>query len=75
MTNKYLYLHVLQGNYGFGHGWEDICQSESLLEMLEDLRAYRDNAPEYSFRIIKRREPNPEHKGDNHGCSDIIADL
>jgi hypothetical protein len=22
--NKYLYLYVLQGNYGYGHGWEDL---------------------------------------------------
>ena len=24
--NKYLYLYVVQGNYG-GHGWEDLAES------------------------------------------------
>lgn len=51
---KYRYLHVLQGNYG--QGWEDICQSEDRAEMVSDRRAYRENAPEYPYRIIGRRE-------------------
>ena len=55
-VNRYLYLNVLQGNYGYGHGWEDLCQSEDRREMREDLRAYRENAPEYQYRIIRRRE-------------------
>jgi hypothetical protein len=52
---KYIYLHVLQGDYGYGHGWEDICQSESRKEMVADRKSYRDNAPEYAYRIIARR--------------------
>ena len=51
---KYRYLHVLQGNYG--QGWEDICQSEDRGEMVADRKAYRENAPEYSYRIVQRRE-------------------
>ena len=52
--NKWIYLHVLQGNYG--HGWEDIAQSEKRAEMVADRTSYRDNAPEWSYRIIQRRE-------------------
>lgn len=54
--NKYIYLHVLQGNYGYGEGWEDLCQSEDRDEMVTDRKAYRENAPEGNYRIIRRRE-------------------
>lgn len=55
--NKYTYLHVIQGYYP-GSGWEDLTQSEDYKEMREDLKAYRDNAPETTYRLIKRRELN-----------------
>lgn len=58
MPNKYRYLHVLQSNYGYGHGWEDECQSESRKEMVDDFKTYRENAPKYAYRIIQRRELN-----------------
>ena len=56
---KYRYLHILQGNYG--QGWEDICQWEvcqweDRAEMVTDRKAYRENAGEYSYRIVQRRE-------------------
>jgi hypothetical protein len=53
-VTKYRYLYVLQGNYGFG--WEDICQSEKGADIRPDLKAYRENAPEYRYRIVHRRE-------------------
>jgi hypothetical protein len=53
-TRKYRYLHVLQGNYG--QGWEDLCQSEDRSEMVADRKSYRENAGEYAYRIIQRRE-------------------
>ena len=52
--NKYIYLHVLQGNYGYGHGWEDLCASESRKEVRVDLKAYQENEGG-CYRIIKRR--------------------
>lgn len=55
-TTKYRYLHVLQGRYPGPHGWEDICQSEDRKEIRADRKSYRDNAPEYVYRIISRRE-------------------
>lgn len=62
-TNKYIYLNVLQGNYGFGY--EDLTASESYYEVKKDLRAYRGNDPR-SYRIIKRREVNPAYKADQY---------
>ncbi len=54
--NKFIYLNVVQGDYG--HGWEDLTQSEDRAEARTDLRAYRDNVPEYAHRLIRRRESN-----------------
>ena len=53
--NKYLYLHVLQGNYG--HGWEDLTASESYREVKANLVDYRTNEGG-KYRIIQRRELN-----------------
>ena len=60
-TNKYIYLNVLQGNYGYG--FEDLTASESYREVKKDLKAYREN--EFGlYRIIKRREINSAYKAD-----------
>ena len=59
MANKYLYLFVLQGDYGFGHGYEDLTASESYKEVRQDLKDYRINEGG-SYRNIKRREKNQE---------------
>ena len=56
-ANKYLYLYVLQGNYGHGHGFEDLSASESWREVRDDLKAYNENEGGW-YRIIERREPN-----------------
>ena len=55
--NKYQYLYVLQGNYGYGHGWEDLTASESYKEVRSDLTDYRLNEGG-TYRIINRRELN-----------------
>ena len=52
--NKFVYLYIIQGNYG--QGWEDIDASESWKESRSNLKAYRENMPEYPYRRIKRRE-------------------
>ena len=54
--NKFKYLYVLQANYGYGHGWEDECQGEDHRKIYQHLREYRENAPEYAYRIVQRRE-------------------
>jgi hypothetical protein len=53
--NKYTYLFVLQGNYGYG--WEDLTASENRKEVRDNLKDYRDNEGG-SYRIIQRRELN-----------------
>lgn len=57
---KYIYLHVLQGQYG--HGWEDLTASESRREVLNDRKAYRENEGG-TYRVIKRRELREPEKG------------
>jgi hypothetical protein len=64
-ARKYHYEQVLQLNYG--QGWEDECAYESnsafalsrkkILEKREDLKAYRENCPQYARRVINRRTP------------------
>jgi len=54
-TGKTKEVKILQGNYGYG--WEDICkyEKENYSESSDDLKAYRENAPECVYRIITRR--------------------
>lgn len=62
-TRKYSYLFVLQGNYGYGHGWEDLTAEE--IEPGQESkarRAIRQTRREYdeneggTYRIVRRRE-------------------
>ena len=58
-TNKYSYVKVIQGN--FGYGWEDVCeydkQDYSLVK--NDLKEYRlSNTGAY--RVINRRVLNKQ---------------
>lgn len=53
--------YVVQGNYGYGNGYEDVSTypdtPEGKKEARDDLIAYRENEPEYTHRIIKRATP------------------
>lgn len=51
---KYVYLNVVQGNYG--QGWEDVTAETERSEARARLREYRENEPQYSHRLIRRRE-------------------
>ena len=58
--NKYTYLYVLQGNYGFG--WEDLtCENKSIFgawgRIKQTKREYIENEGGH-YRIISRRELN-----------------
>ena len=55
--NKYQYLFILQGNYGYGHGFEDLTASESYSEVKAELKDYRINEGG-RYRIIQRRVLN-----------------
>lgn len=47
--------HVVQVDYGYGQRWEDVTASTDYKEAKADLKAYRENSPEYKSRLIKRR--------------------
>jgi hypothetical protein len=49
-------LWVVQGNYGYGHGWEDVTAAENWKEAKGYLRDYRENERGVPFRVIRRRE-------------------
>jgi hypothetical protein len=36
-------IFVLQGNYGYGDGWEDLTAEETKAEILKRLKEYREN--------------------------------
>lgn len=48
-------IYVIQGNYGYGHGWEDECSEDSRREARQRLKEYRENGPG-AYRLICRRE-------------------
>ena len=55
-ANKYLYVKVLQGNYGYG--WEDLViydEDTPYSERKEDMKAYRENERGVPLRFINRR--------------------
>lgn len=65
-VKKYVYLYVLQGNYGFGY--EDLTAEDksevnqhgtALKRIKNDLKAYRQNEGG-DYRIISRRVLNKQ---------------
>ena len=58
-TNKYLYMYVVQGNYG--SYWEDLAESDTHKEARYNLKEYRISSGPAPHRIIQRREPNPAY--------------
>lgn len=42
-------------NYG-SHGWEHECTELSWREAREQLKCYRENAPQYPVKAVRRRE-------------------
>jgi len=47
--------YTIQGNYGYGHGWEDVAAEETRKEGLARLKEYRANDSGNLYRMIKRR--------------------
>ena len=58
--NKYLYMYVVQGNYG-SYGREDLAESDTHKEARYNLKEYRISSGPAPHRIIQRREPNPAY--------------
>jgi|GEM_PF-4011350 len=46
--------YEIQGNYG--KGFEMVCSESTKTEALERLKEYRENEPQYNFRIKKVKE-------------------
>ncbi len=61
--NKFNYMYVLQGYYEYG--WEDLTAADHTpsghKEVRDNLKDYRQNEGK-RYRIVSRREPNPEYK-------------
>lgn len=53
--------YIIQGDYGDGIGWEDICSYDNKNEAYCDVQEYRKDGYEASYRIIQRRVPNPDY--------------
>ena len=49
-------IHVVQGHYGYGHGWEDVTAEDTRKEAMARIREYRENERGVPFRLIRRRE-------------------
>ena len=52
--------HVVQGDYGYGHGFEDESSESTRAEGLARLKEYRENGPGI-YRLVRRnvRKENP----------------
>ena len=48
----------VQSNYGYG--WEDECTGEDKRDAYRLLREYRENCPQWSFRVKMHRVRNDE---------------
>lgn len=53
--NKYRYICVIQGNYGYG--FEDVCEYDrgERRQALQDLKEYRKDGYNATYRLIERR--------------------
>lgn len=45
----------VQGNYGYGHGFECVTAEETKPEARKRLKEYRENEPGIPFKIVKKR--------------------
>lgn len=45
----------IQGYYGSAYGWETANTETTLKDARRSIKEYRENEPEYSFRLVKRR--------------------
>jgi hypothetical protein len=52
-------VYDIQGDYGYGHGWETVTAEETYRDARVQLRGYRDNEPGVPFRIKITRERIP----------------
>ncbi len=61
---KFVNVRFIQGNYG--NGWDDLTAGDSWKEIRDDLKAYRDNEPQYLHRVITRRITRANYDAGNY---------
>lgn len=59
-TVKTVVEYVIQGNYG-NTGWEDVCYYDKKSEAYTDVKEYRKDGYNATYRVIQRRVPNPNY--------------
>lgn len=47
--------YQIQGNYGYGHGFEEVTAENTYKEAKLRLREYRDNEPGVPFKMVCKR--------------------
>jgi len=47
--------YQIWANYGYGDGYEEIDCSDNLKDAKINIKLYRENQPQYAYKIIKRR--------------------
>lgn len=69
--------YVLETNYGYGDGWEEVLTESAYHEIRERKREYQENMPQYPYRIRKRRvkKMNTKWFGIVRWCNDDIASM
>lgn len=53
---------VLEANYGYGDGWEEVLCEYSATDIKKRLQEYQENIPQYPYRVKKKREKIQEEK-------------
>jgi hypothetical protein len=41
----------------YGQGYEHECSYDKFKEARDDIKAYRENRPEYQYKLVSRRAP------------------
>lgn len=49
------YEYEVQGDYGYGDGWESLCAENTEQEAVNRLYEYQDNEPGIPFRVRRVR--------------------
>lgn len=48
-------VYWLMADYGYGHGYEYVLEEDTREEIRERLKEYRENQPQYSYKIVPKR--------------------
>jgi hypothetical protein len=54
-TRKTKDEYQIKGDYGYGHGFEEVCSEDTKPEAIKRLKEYRQNEPGTPFKIVKKR--------------------